>query len=440
MKNLPLVHVLVINWNGLKHLRECFDSLAACTYSNAKFILLDNASEDESAAFVRDTYRNDPRVEILVLPRNLGWSGGNNAGLSRALEYNADYVFLLNNDTVTAPDAIERLVEMAESRPEIGALAPKMLLYDAPGIINSVGLACSIIGGCWDVGLGRLDAPRWNVRRRVAGACGGACFLRVSALRKTGLLPEEFEIYLDDLDLCLRIWNAGYEVWSCPEAAVRHKFSATMGEGERAQRKYYLNTRNRFWLIGRNFPLSHAVPIKLATILGESRALGRAVLDREWWKLGAHAKAWSAAVGYWPQAMAERRRRRREGQRGCRFWGLIELGTLFFPGAEFPLDGWYAERTVRGCRCRPMSHHARLTVTSGSLRVTHMNCYPQLGPTEIQLLQGGSVVATLATRDADTVLLDVEAGTLEFRADRIFDAELTGERVDIGGWIRVEER
>ncbi|HIJ65701.1 MAG TPA: glycosyltransferase family 2 protein, partial [Candidatus Hydrogenedentes bacterium] len=226
--NMPLVHCFVINWNGLEHLEACFEALLAGTYENARFVLIDNASEDGSAEFVQGTYGYDPRLDIVVNASNLGWSAGNNVGLEQALDGGADYVFLLNNDTVVAPDAIERLVEMAAARPEAGALAPKMLLYDSPDIINSVGLECSVIGSTWDLGIGRLDGPHWATPRKVIGVCGGACFLRTSALRKTGLLPTGFGIYLDDLDLCLRLWDAGYEVWNCPDAVVRHKYSATM--------------------------------------------------------------------------------------------------------------------------------------------------------------------------------------------------------------------
>jgi len=439
MTNLPLVHVLIINWNGLDHLRECFGSLITGGYTNARFILLDNASQDESTSFVRDTYGHDPRVEILVLPENMGWSGGNNAGIRYALEQHADYIFLLNNDTVTSPDAVEHLVAMAESRPEIGALAPKMVLYDTPDVLNSVGLTCSIIGGCWDIGLGRLDTDRWNTRRPVIGVCGGACFLRADAVRKSGLLPEEFGIYLDDLDLCLRLANAGYELWSCPEAVVRHKFSATMGQGAKYRHKYYLNTRNRFWIIQRNFPFAKAPAIAGALIVGEVRAIGRAILDGDWWKLIVHPKAWGAALAYWPKAWAERRRRRRDGQMSFPFWPLVERKPLFYPGAELPDHGWYAERDVAGVKVRPMARRACITVASHSLRVTHVNCYPHLGPTTIHAYQNGREVATLTSNGKDQVVLDLEPGPLEFRASRIFEAEQTGERVDFGGWLRVEE-
>ncbi|MCX5771387.1 MAG: glycosyltransferase family 2 protein, partial [Candidatus Hydrogenedentes bacterium] len=170
----PLVYVLVINWNGLEHLEECFETLLGGTYGNARFLLIDNGSSDGSVGFVRDRFGGDDRVEVLECGTNLGWAGGNNAGMRRALEAGADYVFLLNNDTATERDAVEKLVEMAESKPAAGALAPKMLMYGCPDILNSVGLECSIIASSWDLGIGRLDGERWNEPRQVIGVCGGA--------------------------------------------------------------------------------------------------------------------------------------------------------------------------------------------------------------------------------------------------------------------------
>ncbi len=436
--NTPQVYVIVINWNGLEHLAVCLDSVLAQTYANIRVLLVDNASEDESVAFARERYAHDPRFEVLCLPRNLGWSGGNNAGMYRALNAGADYLFLLNNDTWTAPDAVEKMVTMAESLPDTGAIAPKMLLFDYPAVINSIGLESSLAGAAWDRGVGRLDAPAWNRPTQVIGVCGGACFLRAAALRKTGLLPEDFEIYLDDLDLCLRIWNAGYSIWTCPEAVVRHKFSATLGQGARARRKYYLNTRNRFRIILRNYPARHALSIALAVVVAESRAIGRALLDGEAWRAFCHVRAWLAGVLCFPRAVAERVRRWRAGFAGCRFWHLVRREPLFCRGFCLPEAGWYPTRMVQGKPFRPISARADLDFPGGRLRVRHANCYPRLGATEVRVQVAGSPVATLSTSDMEETILDLPAGLLTFESNHIYFAEDTGEIMDIGGWISLE--
>jgi GT2 family glycosyltransferase len=334
--NQPLVHVLVINWNGREHLAECFESLLASSCNNVEFVLVDNGSEDDSTSFVRSRFGHDSRVAILPCGNNLGWSGGNNAGIRRAQECGAKYVFLLNNDTAIAPDCVEQLITSMEAQPSCGALAPKMLFFDYPNVLNSMGLEMSIIGAAWDRGIGETDTPAWNDPTPAIGVSGGACFLRTSVLEETGLLPEEFEIYLDDLDLCLRIWRAGYNISTCPAAAVRHKFSATMGEGFRARRKYYLNTRNRFWLLARHYPVSRLVAVFPAVIGGEMRALGRATIDRSFWRIWAHLRAWAAFFSYLPRA---RRFYNQHGSTNSFFWHMLKRTPLFCPPVRWPEEG-----------------------------------------------------------------------------------------------------
>lgn len=436
----PTVHVLVINWNGLTHLQECFETLLAGDYPNAQFILIDNASTDGSVEFVRGRFGDDPRVAIIECPTNLGWSGGNNVGLERALAEGADYVLLLNNDTAVRENTIAELVKTAEEDPEIGALSPRILLYDMPEILNSVGLEAAATGSSWDIGIGRLDGPQWEESRPILGVCGAAFFIRVEALRKAGILPEDFGIYLDDLDLSLRIWNAGYQIRSCPSSVLRHKFSATMGEGKQARRKYYLNTRNRARIILRNYPVSKAARILPAYIIAECRALGRAALDNAWWRVWAHLRSGISALAYGPAALRERMGRRRRGISRCRFWPLVRKDLHFFPGTEFPEDGLYPPRVIHNTEVRPISVRARYRHGGGKLRITEVNPHPRLGPLDIQVKLSGELVATLSTEGRNERTLDLPPGELEFTAGRIFRAEDTGENVDLGGWIRLESR
>lgn len=434
----PLVHVLVINWNGMEHLQECFETLLANRYANVRFVLLDNGSTDGSADYVRGQFASDPRLEIVEFEKNLGWSGCNNAGMERAMEQGADFVLLLNNDTASAPDLIERLVDCSKERPDAGALAPKMLLYNHPELLNSLGIECSIIGNGWDLGIGRLDGPNWDTPAQVLGVCGGACWLRVDALRKVGLLPADYGIYLDDLELSMRLWNGGFEIWTCPSAAVRHKFSATMGQGRRAREKYYLSTRNRLRLIQRNFPLSKTPQFLPYLIWGECKALGRAALDREFWRVAAHLKAWAAAIAYTPMAIAARRTFRRRGLRTGAFWHMICPRPLFFPGPELPDNGWYPPRLVNGEWVQPISAKATLQIEGGVLRCSVVNCYPDRGEVTLTVSLDGRQVAKIQCPEREKLELELDAGTLDIVAGRIFDAAETGGRADYGGWIAWE--
>ncbi|HOJ34497.1 MAG TPA: glycosyltransferase family 2 protein [Candidatus Hydrogenedentes bacterium] len=434
----PLVYCLIINWNGIEHLPDCFESLIRSTYQNVKFLLLDNGSSDSSIEFIKKEYGNYPQVEILAFGKNLGWSGANNAGINYAVLRNADYVFLLNNDTKTHPDAISCLVDVAETNPKMGALAPKLLFYSHPELINSIGLECSVIGAAWDRGIGRLNDTRWNESCPVIGVCGAGWFLRSQVLKHVGLLAEDFGIYFDDLDLCWRIWNAGYEIWTCPEAVVYHKFSATMGSPEQEKRKYYLNTRNRFRFMLRNFPAEKLGCIVTKSIYGEVKAVGRAAWDREFWKIMAHIRSWLEIPMYLRKALKHRRSAVTTGNKTGAPWDLVRDEPLFFQGFELPEDGWYRARQMSQDLVRPISRNATMKVGHGRLRVISLNCYPHLGAVDIEILLNSVPKARLRTQGRDEIVLETIPGVLTFSAQRIFFAEETGEKSDFGGWLAIQ--
>ena len=330
---------------------------------------------------------------------------------------------------------MERLLEMALEYPKAGILAPKMVLFDAPQVINSAGLYCSIIGASWDRGIGRHDNGSWNTPVPVVGACGGALFMRSAVVTQAGLLPEEFGIYLDDLDLCLRALNAGFDIWTCPAAVVRHKFSATYGSGPQARRKYFLNTRNRFWLLLRHFPLLKAARWMPAVLLGEVRAVGRGLLSGEWWKLPAHLHAWAAAAAYLLRALHFRRHAPRKN----RFWHFVLPRPYFCPAIELPAEGWYTERFCGGQKLRPMGAVAHLHVHRGRLRVIHANCYPAFGATKVHAVLNGAPLATFSTTAVQEEVFEIEqGGELRLLSRHMFPAEATGEPIDIGGWFRFD--
>lgn len=433
--NSPLVYVIVINWNGREHLEACFDALLQTTYGNARFLLVDNASTDDSPAFVRERFGSDPRVEVLELPENRGWSGGNNAGIVHARKAGAAYLFLLNNDTATAGDAIGALVGRMEADPALGGLAPRMVLFDQPDILNSTGLQLSPIGAAWDIGIGRQDGPEWRQAAPIAGICGGAMFLRAGVLDHTGLFPEDFEIYLDDLDLCLRIWSAGYTIEQCAEAVVRHKFSATMGEGKRARHKYYLNTRNRFRIVLRHFPAKAAGTIVPRLVLGEVRALGRAVRSGVWWRIPAHLRAWASAAAYLPGALQFRRANAAGGNPP--FWPLVVNRPLFCPAVVLPDRGWYPPIKHDGEEVRPMARRAWLDVPAGTLQVSLVNCYPARGEARIALYLDETPLGELVAAEYAGAAYKIEAGTLTIVAESIFKREESGGVLDAGAWMRL---
>jgi GT2 family glycosyltransferase len=328
MKRSPNVSVIVINWNGRRFLERCFDSLHHLDYAAVKLVMVDNGSRDGSVEFVRDRY---PDVTILANKTNLGFCRACNQGLREAIRTGIPYAVLLNNDTMVDRRWISELVNAAEQHPHAGALSSKILFMEHRSIINSAGLCCSIIGNAWDRGIGQPDDERWSKPDRVLGVSGGALFVRTAALERVGLLPH-FDIYLEDMDLSLRLWNAGYEIMYVPTAVLYHHFSATMGEPKHVWRKEYLNARNRFRLIMRQFPPSKSPLIAARLLKYEAKAIGKPIKQREYWKTWAELAAILSAILYIPDAIAERWRQLVSGRWRCRFWDMIDKERGFFEG------------------------------------------------------------------------------------------------------------
>ncbi|MGN6564067.1 MAG: glycosyltransferase family 2 protein [Thermomicrobiales bacterium] len=238
--NQPGVSVIVLTWNQRDITLECLTSLFAQHYPALHIILVDNGSEDGTAAAVRARF---PAVQVIENGANLGFAAGNNAGLQYALAGDDEFVMLLNNDTIVDPHMIERLLAPMRADPAIGITGPKMLYFDQPDVIWCAGNRID-----WRTGESvRLQADERDdsaddTPRDVdfITACG-ICFRR-AVLDQIGLLDSRFFIYYEETDWCTRARHAGWRICYTPSARLLHKVSATMGTTSPAT-EYYM-TRN----------------------------------------------------------------------------------------------------------------------------------------------------------------------------------------------------
>jgi GT2 family glycosyltransferase len=240
----PLASVIIPNWNGAHHLPVCLGALQGQTYPHVEVILVDNGSTDGSQTLVTEQY---PEVRLLALDRNLGLTGGNNAGFRAA---KGNILISLNNDTEAHPYFVEELVVALMEHPEAGMAAAKMLLYDRRDHIHSAGDGYGVDGipfnrGVWQRDEGQFDEPGW-----IFGGCGGAVAYRRAMLDDVGLFDESFFMYCEDVDLNWRAQLAGWRCWYAPASVVYHKLSAT-GGGPIAS---YHTGRNTLWVIAKNYP------------------------------------------------------------------------------------------------------------------------------------------------------------------------------------------
>ena len=207
-------------------------------------ILVDDASTDDSVAFVQANY---PEVKIVRLARNSGLAAGCNAGARVAT---GDLLVMLNNDTEAEPGWLAALVEMAAAHPKAGAIASKMLLFDRRDTLHNAGDVMGVDGiprnrGVWEVDRGQYDADL-----TIFGGCGGGVAYRREAWEQAGGFDERLFMYLEDVDLAWRLQLLGWEAVFAPAARLYHHLSAT-GGGKLAS--FYVG-RNTIWVIAKDMP------------------------------------------------------------------------------------------------------------------------------------------------------------------------------------------
>jgi GT2 family glycosyltransferase len=236
---------VVLNWNGGD---DTLDALASLEGIEA--ICVDNGSTDGSDERVEERF---PQVELIRTGANLGFAGGNNVGLRRALERGADWVLLLNNDATAEPGLAEALARAAAARPDAGLLACKVLAGD--------GLTVQYAGARVLAWLGYSGRQRghggpdvYDEPGDVDRADGAAMAVSAAAAERAGLLDERLFAYVEDVDWSLRIRRAGFAVVFVPDARVRHRGSASSG-GRASTTSLYYSTRNTIVVYEEHRPL-----------------------------------------------------------------------------------------------------------------------------------------------------------------------------------------
>lgn len=260
MTDKPKVAVVILNWNGVKHLREFLPSVLASTWPNLDIIVGDNGSTDESVAFLQ---QNFPSVQIVQNDQNYGFTGGYNRVLEKV---EADYLILLNSDVEVPAGWIEPVIAQMESDPLIAATAPKIKWYAEKDEFEHAGAA----GGFIDVYgypfcRGRMfyeiekDKGQYEQSDEVFWASGAAMFVRAKCWREAGGFDDRFFAHMEEIDLCWRLKNMGYKVMYCAESEVYHVGGGTLNTENPF--KTYLNFRNNLLLLKNNLSIWRALVV-----------------------------------------------------------------------------------------------------------------------------------------------------------------------------------
>lgn len=254
----PSVALVILNWNGRKHLEEFLPSVMLSAYPGLRIIVGDNGSTDDSLAFLNENY---PGIELIRNSENLGFAAGYNEVLRKV---DTDYFVLLNSDVKVGPDWIRPVIELMESDPDIVVAQPKIMSYTRPEYFEHAGAA----GGLLDMFgypfcRGRMfdtlekDLKQYEHPVEIFWASGAAFFIKRNAWEQAGGFDPDFFAHMEEIDLCWRLKNAGFKVVYCPEAQVYHLGGGSLSS--ESPYKTYLNFRNNLFMLQKNLPMSQAI-------------------------------------------------------------------------------------------------------------------------------------------------------------------------------------
>jgi len=230
----PRVSAVVLAWLAEPWLRRSVESLLESEKVDVEVVLVDNGCTTDDV----DVLSALPGVVVVRPGRNLGFSGGCNAGVAAS---SGEYVALVNGDAVVEPDTLARLVEELQ-RPEVGIAAGSVRLSSDPSLLNSSGNMVHILGMSWVGGLGEPETR--TAPTETAGAMG-ACLVTARAhWDRLGGFDEHYFAYHEDADLSIRTWRVGLSVVNVPDAVVVHRYEFTRNTG-----KFYFVERNRLMFV-----------------------------------------------------------------------------------------------------------------------------------------------------------------------------------------------
>jgi len=245
--DVPLISVVIPNYNGAGCLGACLQSLRRQTYLKIEILIIDNASTDRSLEIVR---QETPQAVLLCQARNLGFADAVNLGIEAA---RGEWIAVLNNDTEAAPDWLEECAAAIRRHPEASFLACRILDYRRREIIFSAGDCFLRAGLGYRRGQELHDGKKYREEIPIFAACGCAALYRKSTLVAHGGLEGRFFAYLEDVDLGLRLQAAGVQGFYAPAAVVFHLGGTTSG-GEFSPLAVRLRTRNAILLLLKCLP------------------------------------------------------------------------------------------------------------------------------------------------------------------------------------------
>jgi len=235
---LPPVGIITVTWNQVEKTLACLETIFSLDYPEFDVILIDNGSTDGTVAKVQQRF---PDVKVTALPQNVGFAKGYNVGLHQCAVNDYPFLFLLNNDTLLAPDVLTHLIEHMRQQPEVGMASAKIYFADEPtriwsvgGMINPKNLEVT------DKFDNMLDQGQLAEIRSLdfVPLCG--VLIRGQLIAEIGFLDERFFVYYEDMDFSRRARQAGYQISLVPDAKIWHAVSSSSGGADSPNERYWM--------------------------------------------------------------------------------------------------------------------------------------------------------------------------------------------------------
>jgi len=303
----PRVHAVVVHHRGRDLLERCLESLLSSRGVDLRVAVVANACTEA----LPPVAERDPRVSVVRSDRAIGFAAASNLGAAalRARLGARDHLFFVNNDTVTEPDVLAALVHHLEGHPRCGIVGPRLMIQGPGRRLNSLGLNVTRAAEAWDEGIGcpAADYEPMAGARPVLAATGSALLVGASLFEVLGGWDEIYHFYYEDIDLCLRAREAGFDVAVVPGAVVHHALSATAGLD--SDFKLFHTWRNRLLLLAIHWPVGLILRALPRLALTEAWRLGLRLARGRWREASLQVRAWVSFGGLLPRALGRRPRR-----------------------------------------------------------------------------------------------------------------------------------
>lgn len=234
---LPKVFIIILNWKAREDTAECINSVKKIDYKNYEIIVVDNGSGDGSVEYFRKKF---PGIKIIANDRNLGYAGGNNVGIRYALDKDADYVLILNNDTTVTKDFLGTLIDKANTGKKIGIIGPRLKYPDGreqpsgrhflsfASLLNFI-LLLNGLKKDWKAYENNFvfkDYDR-NSAHEVDDVGGCATLIKAEVFEEIGLFDEKYLYCFEEVDFEKRAKEKGWSIWYLPQAVIYHKWGVS---------------------------------------------------------------------------------------------------------------------------------------------------------------------------------------------------------------------